>query len=89
MKLIAAVIVKHRERLFVFHSRLKALDDGNWRTYGTKSFVTPSASTGPSVPSSFRLNTTGSEVFGTQAPFFTSSAVRQIWPTYTHEYSKS
>lgn len=73
MKLIAAalaaVIVKHDERLFVFHSRLKALDDGNWRTYGTRSSVTPSASTGPSVPSSFRLNTTGREVFGTWAPF--------------------
>lgn len=67
-----ALMVKHSERLFVWHRRLKALDGGKWRTrtYGTKSFVTPSASPCPSVPPPFRLNTKGAELFRTQTVFF-------------------
>lgn len=67
-----ALTVKHSERLFVWHRGLKALDGGKWRTrtYGTKSFVTPSASPCPSVPPPFRLNTKGAELFRTQTIFF-------------------
>lgn len=63
-----ALVVNHCESLFVCHRRLKAVDGGNWktRTYGTKSFVTPSASPCPSVPSPSRLNTRGREIFRTQ-----------------------
>lgn len=75
-----ALTVKHSERLFVWHRGLKALDGGKWRTrtYGTKSFVTPSASPCPSVPPPFRLNTKGAELFRTQTVFFFSiSAVNE------------
>lgn len=64
----------------MWHHGLKALDGGNWKTgtYGTKSFVTPSAFLCPSVPPPFRLNTGGSEVFRTQSVFSMSAAQEMV-----------